>query len=122
MSFVMTINLVAFARDQRIPLGEVQAARDHFRNQVGEVYLGGPGPAESTRTPTQNQSRAFEHRHHDIDSLMILGADDEMRIFAWDRTLGRQRTPSKKFHTAMPNYGKKCNCRSDEKIRRGSWF
>src|SRR5260221_8506598 len=45
MLFVMAIDFVALFRDERVPLGEVQIARNHFRNEVGEAYLG--GPAES---------------------------------------------------------------------------
>src|ERR1700722_11527758 len=42
MSFVTTRDSIALSRDQRIPLRVVQIARNHFRNQVGEAYLGGP--------------------------------------------------------------------------------
>jgi hypothetical protein len=42
MSFVMTRDSIALTRDQRIPFRQVQIARNHFRNQVGETYLGGP--------------------------------------------------------------------------------
>src|ERR1700733_969326 len=42
MLFVMSRDSIALTRDQRIPLRVVQIARNHFRNQVGEAYLGGP--------------------------------------------------------------------------------